>query len=58
MKKLILLILWLMFITGCQTQTTRYVHYHNERFGFEQFCFAFMALISNFAASILYKTKQ
>lgn len=47
-----------MFITGCQTQTTRYVHYHNERFGFEQFCFAFMALISNFAASILYKTKQ
>ncbi len=35
MKKSILLILWLVFLTGCQTQTTRYAHYHNERFGFE-----------------------
>ena len=35
MKKLILLILWLVFLTGCQTQTTRYIHCHNERFDFE-----------------------
>ena len=35
MKKLILLILWLVFVTGCQPKTTKYIHYHNERFGFE-----------------------
>lgn len=33
MKKLLLL--WLVFTIGCQPKTTRYVHYHNERFGFE-----------------------
>ena len=35
MKKSLLLFVWLVFVTGCQPKTMEYVHYHNERFGFE-----------------------
>lgn len=35
MKKFLLLFIWLVFVTGCQPKTTKYIHYHNERFGFE-----------------------
>lgn len=34
-KKLLLFSMWLLFVTGCQPKTTEYIHYHNERFGFD-----------------------
>jgi hypothetical protein len=35
MRRLIFPIVFLFFIMGCQPKDERYVHYHNERFGFE-----------------------
>ena len=34
-RKLVFSIVFLLFIVGCQPKDERYVHYHNERFGFE-----------------------
>lgn len=35
MRRLLFSIVFLCFIMGCQFRDVRYVHYHNERFGFE-----------------------
>ena len=35
MKRLLFFIVFLCLIMGCQPKNERYIHYHNERFGFE-----------------------
>ena len=34
-RKLVFFIVFVLFVAGCQPKDQRYVHYHNERFGFE-----------------------
>lgn len=43
MRRLVFSIVFLFFIVGCQPKDERYVHYHNERFGFELAYPSFMA---------------
>ena len=34
-RKLVFSIVFVLFVAGCQPKDQRFVHYHNERFGFE-----------------------
>ncbi len=34
-RKLVFSIVFALFVAGCQPKDQRFVHYHNERFGFE-----------------------
>lgn len=43
-RKLVFSIVFLCFIIGCQPKDERYVHYHNERFGFELTYPSFMTM--------------